>query len=71
MSAIPVVDAVPTVAMINSPPPWADPPNVVAAPIWTSAPTGFDDAPIAVEVPTVREVDKPSSLRLYESVVTL
>ena len=57
--------------MINSPPPWADPPNVVAAPIWTSAPTGFDDAPIAVDVPTVREVDKPSSLRSYESVDTL
>ena len=65
------MDALPIVAMVNSPPPCADPPNVVAAPIWTSAPTGFDDAPMAVDVPTVREVDKPSSLRLYESVDTL
>ena len=50
---------------MTSPPPWDDPPKVVAAPIWTSAPTGFDDAPMAVDVPTIVVVPLPiSSLRL-------
>ena len=71
--AIPVVDAVPTVAIITSvsSPAWENPANVVAAPIWTSADVE-DPTPMEVDNPKICDVALPtSSLRLYERVVTL
>ena len=69
--AIPVVDAVPTVATMTSPPPWEDPPSVVAAPIWTSADVE-EPAPMEVDKPKICVVALPtSSFKLYESVITL
>ena len=73
----PSVDAVPTVAMITSTssPAWEDPANVVAAPMWTSAVVpipGLERFTMEVDKPTICVVPLPtSSLRLYESVVTL